>query len=144
MPTYTEEWVMAQWLFETLNVSSITTLAPGGIHRGFVPPATVDLYPYICFDPVPSENPDLYSMNSQPLVWSSLVWDIRAIGESLHGEDLNKINALMFGLLNGKSATVSSGKINSSRRVGLFTRSEFDEKEFIYSVSSFVITAKAT
>lgn len=142
MPTYTEEWVMAQWIYSTLNVSAVTTLAVGGVHRGFVPPSTTT-HPYISFTSVPSQNSDLYAMNSQPLVQSRLTWDILVIGTSLQGEVLNKVSAIIFGLLNGKSATVSSGKINSCRRVGLFTQSDFDEAEFITNVSSYIITAKA-
>lgn len=142
MPTFTEEWVMSQWLYETLNVSSITTLAVGGVHRGFVPPATTT-HPYISYDPATAS--DLHVMNTQPRVLSASEWDIRVIGTELQGETINKVSALINGLLNGKSATVSSGKIVSCRRLRSFTRPEDDEGiTFLYNVSSFVIQAQAT
>lgn len=141
MPTYSDVWPSAQWLYSTLNVAAVTTLATGGIYRGLAPPAAV--CPYVVMT-MPAAQDDLMVVGTVR-IWSPQLWDIIAIGTSLQWQTVSKIAAAVDVLIHGQTSGVpSSGIMHECTRERTISFTEVDEGvTYIYEGATYLIKALA-
>lgn len=141
MPTFSDTWPSAQWLYATLNVSAVTTLATGGIYRGLAPADAV--CPYVVMT-MPTAQDDLMVVGTVR-VWSPQLWDVIAIGTSLQWETVSKIAAAIDVLLHGvTAAAISSGTMHECTRERPISFAEVDEGvQYVYEGATWLIKAIA-
>jgi hypothetical protein len=140
MPTQTEAWASAQWLYSTLNVSAVTTLATGGVYRGTAPAAAVA--PYVVMR-MPTAQDDLMVVGAVR-IWSPQLWDIIAIGTSLQWQVVDKIAAAVDALLHKGSGVPSSGIVHECTRERPISFDEVDEGvTYVYVGATYLLKATA-
>lgn len=137
MPTFTEVWTASQWLYSTLNVSAVTTLATGGVHVGTVP--VEHAMPYVVMRNVTSE--DLMVVGAVR-IWSAQLWDVIAVGDVW--ETVDKIAAACDVLLHKGFGAPSSGIVHECTRERAISFDELDEGvNYIYVGGTYSIKATA-
>lgn len=138
MPTFTDTWTASQWLYSTLNVTAVTTLATGGVHVGVVP--TEQEMPYVVMRSIPAD--DLMVVGAVR-IWSPQLWDVIAVGEVW--ETVDKIAAAVDVLLHKGSGAPSSGIVHECTRERAISFDEVDEGvTYVYVGGTYLIKASAT
>lgn len=138
MPTFTDAWTASQWLYSTLSVSAVTTLATGGVHVGIVP-TTVDP-PYVVAR-MPTGSDDLMVVGAVR-IWSPQLWDVIAVSEVW--ETADKIAAAVDLLLHKGSGAPSSGIVHECTRERQISFDEEDEGvQYVYVGGTYLIKAMA-
>ena len=137
MPTFTDTWTASQWLYATLNVSAVTTLATGGVHVGTVP--SDQTMPYVVARSITASD---VTEVSAIRIWSAQLWDVIAVGEVW--ETVDKIAAAVDVLLHKGSGAPSSGTVHECTRERPISFDEVDEGvNYIYVGGTYLIKATA-
>lgn len=141
MATYTDPFVASQWLYSTLNVSAVTTLATGGIHWE-TPPASADV-PYVVIS-MPAAQDDLRVVGAIK-IWSPEFWDVIAVGQNLQRDTVDKIAAAVDLLLDRGSGTPTNGTVFECTRERPITFTEINEGiQYVYIGGTYLVKVKAT
>ena len=140
--SHTELWTVAEWLYSTLNVSGITDLATGGVHRFIAPPVDA---PYVVFRS--ATNSDLMPMSSGAIkrAYNRGLWDVIAVGTELQTETVNTIARAVDDLIHRKQGTPTDGVVITCTRESEIFFHEVDEGVlYVYNGGSYRIAASAS
>lgn len=139
---HSDSWVAAEYLYAALNVSAVTTLATGGVHRDKAPPNVST--PYVVFR-LASPGADLRVV-SFTRIWSPSMWDVIAVGTELQADVIDQISAAILSQLHGDTVvnTTSGVMHECSHEFPIFFDEVNDGVNFKYSGGQYLIKAKAT
>lgn len=145
---HSDTWVALEHVFSLINVSNVTNLLTGGIHRG-IPSADAVLFDS---DGIPKPYATIRTPLSQDLqivngirIWSAVICDVIAVGRDAQWDVVDQGYRVIDGLLQATDGSTASGRVFSCQRLKEVSYNEADEGvPYVYVGGSYRVTARAT